>query len=282
MSFNRNILNERDSFDYNDEEYIINVNNKNSKNILRNKKRPIVNDYVKRAKSGKIHSSYNKNKYSQKNQENIIEQKEKYNKSHSSIIHHDLDDFEKEMESSSIWKVCNITEKINKENDNNSYYRGNLPVIIKKIETKNLNENKKEKLLDKIKEIRNLEKIKIYDYFEDKDSSKIFILIEDKEVNITKFNNIFYNGEYNIIEEIALEIHGAPVKISKIEEFIEKGKNSICKISIPKKGKASGVFCSIPLRNKEMKVLLTNYHVIDENIIKSGEFEFELRDQKKN
>ena len=44
-------------------------------------------------------------------------------------------------------------------------------------------------------------------------------------------------------------------------------ENSIYKIK-NMKGKGTGFFCKIPVENGKMPVLMTNYHIIDEEIIK--------------
>ena len=58
-----------------------------------------------------------------------------------------------------------------------------------------------------------------------------------------------------------------PVTIEGTNKILNQLKNCICKIDI---GKGSGFFCEIPYKNKKLKVLMTNNHVIDEKIIKEN------------
>ena len=53
------------------------------------------------------------------------------------------------------------------------------------------------------------------------------------------------------------------VSISGTQTILSQMKNSICKIKI-NNANGTGFFCKIPYENKEMNVLMTNYHILDE------------------
>ena len=55
-----------------------------------------------------------------------------------------------------------------------------------------------------------------------------------------------------------------PVSISGTETILNQMKNCICKIKI-NQTYGTGFFCKIPYENETMNVLMTNYHVLDEN-----------------
>ena len=70
--------------------------------------------------------------------------------------------------------------------------------------------------------------------------------------------------------EIDLELYtGETIEIEKeIEDILfQKGRNSTCKI-ITKESNATGFFCKIPYYQKEIKVLFTNNHILNEEMIK--------------
>ena len=60
-----------------------------------------------------------------------------------------------------------------------------------------------------------------------------------------------------------------PVSIEKTEKIINQMKNCVCKINI-NGSTATGFFTKIPYKNKMIKVLITNNHVLDENAIKNN------------
>jgi len=55
----------------------------------------------------------------------------------------------------------------------------------------------------------------------------------------------------------------APVDISGTKTILDQMMNCICKIKINATN-GTGFFCKIPFGNSSMKVLMTNYHVLDE------------------
>jgi len=66
------------------------------------------------------------------------------------------------------------------------------------------------------------------------------------------------------------EIKGAiePATMRQIKIILNQMKKSVCKILEPKY--ATGFFCNIEINNKNTRVLITNYHVIDDEFIESG------------
>ena len=83
-----------------------------------------------------------------------------------------------------------------------------------------------------------------------------------------------------ITKEKFLEYYPIPVTIRKTEIILEQMKKSICKID-DKKGKGTGFFCLIPFKQKKLKVLITNNHLIDEEILKNNkELIIKLNDDK--
>ena len=64
-------------------------------------------------------------------------------------------------------------------------------------------------------------------------------------------------------KEKLLDLYPIPITIECTNIILQQMKNCICKIN-NKKGKGTGFFCKI---NNEL-VMITNNHVIDEEIIK--------------
>ena len=71
-----------------------------------------------------------------------------------------------------------------------------------------------------------------------------------------------------IIEEG--EIKGAidPVNILQTKTILKQMENSVCKITSNKSG--TGFFCNIELNQKIIPVLITNYHIINDEFLESG------------
>ena len=72
-----------------------------------------------------------------------------------------------------------------------------------------------------------------------------------------------------IIKERILDNYQLPVTIQKTNKILEQLKKCVCKI-ITKNGNGTGFFCKIPYNGKELSVLMTNYHIIDNNFIKEN------------
>ena len=72
-----------------------------------------------------------------------------------------------------------------------------------------------------------------------------------------------------IEKEKSLVNYPIPVTIKGTSKILKQLKSCICKIE-NKNGKGTGFFCSIPYKNKLLKVMITNYHIINEKIIKEN------------
>ena len=71
----------------------------------------------------------------------------------------------------------------------------------------------------------------------------------------------------DINKEKLLNKYPVPITIDCTNKILNQMKHSICKIK-NKKGKGTGFFCFIP--NKNISLMITNNHVIDEEIIKEN------------
>ena len=58
----------------------------------------------------------------------------------------------------------------------------------------------------------------------------------------------------------------SPISLSKQESITRQMKNCICKIHNCR-GNGTGFFCRIPYNNVQLKFLITNNHVLNENDI---------------
>ena len=83
-----------------------------------------------------------------------------------------------------------------------------------------------------------------------------------------------------IEKEKALELYPLPVTIEGTNIILEQMKKCICKIE-NKNGNGTGFFCYIPYQNKKLEVMITNNHIINEDIIKNNKrIEITLNDNK--
>ena len=86
----------------------------------------------------------------------------------------------------------------------------------------------------------------------------------------------------NYIEEQFIEKSPNPITIDGTENILYQMKNCICKIINNNGKKGTGFFCRIPYNDKLLPVLITNYHIINENIYdKKAKIELTLNDDKK-
>ena len=69
------------------------------------------------------------------------------------------------------------------------------------------------------------------------------------------------------MKEKILDKYPTFVTIEKTKKILEQMENGICKIK-NMKGKWAGFFCNIPVENGKISVLMTNYHLINEEILK--------------
>ena len=73
----------------------------------------------------------------------------------------------------------------------------------------------------------------------------------------------------DIIKENYAENYPKPVTLKTTEKIIEQMKNNVCKIYLSDGSKGTGFFCKLPYN--QLKVLITNNHVIDEKVLKGNE-----------
>ena len=119
--------------------------------------------------------------------------------------------------------------------------------------------------LESLKELRNI--IKIYDIIEEND--KLYIIIDNNEENISKFDKLITSDELKIKKEYILKGHVSPISKNEILDLFTMEK-AMCKITFNKiedkqiiEGTATGFFCEI--NNFPIKyALFTNNHVLDE------------------
>ena len=71
-------------------------------------------------------------------------------------------------------------------------------------------------------------------------------------------------------KEMLLENYPLPVTIDETNLILDQMKQSICKIHKKKGGKGTCFFCNIPYNNNKIPVLITNYHVIDDEYISNN------------
>jgi len=70
-----------------------------------------------------------------------------------------------------------------------------------------------------------------------------------------------------------------PITISGTKTILEQMEKCICKIE-NKNGNGTGFFCKIPFNNQEMKVMMTNNHVINEEILKEDKIKIAINDNQ--
>ena len=61
-----------------------------------------------------------------------------------------------------------------------------------------------------------------------------------------------------------------PFSIKETDKILNQMKKSVCKICLKGKKKGTGFFCNIPYLGQNLKVLITNNHVINEDYYKSN------------
>ena len=79
------------------------------------------------------------------------------------------------------------------------------------------------------------------------------------------------DNKKDYIPEKVLKDHAKSIPIESMAMIFEYAKKRICKIYINSGGKGTGFFCIIPLDEWEnLRVLMTNNHVLGENDIAKG------------
>jgi len=80
--------------------------------------------------------------------------------------------------------------------------------------------------------------------------------------------------------EKALDLYPLPITIEGTNIILEQMEKCICKIET-KNGMGTGFLCYIPYKNKKLEVMITNNHIINEDIIKINKsIELSLNDNK--
>ena len=71
-----------------------------------------------------------------------------------------------------------------------------------------------------------------------------------------------------------------PIDISRTKIILNQMRNCICKIKINGVN-STGFFCKIPLKKGSMKVIMTNYHILDYNYFQeNNEIKLFMNDNK--
>ena len=82
--------------------------------------------------------------------------------------------------------------------------------------------------------------------------------------------NNYLEIDDNIINELNEE-YPKIISIEGTKKILEQMEKSICKIYKTDGKKGTGFFCNIKYENKEIPVMMTNYHVINDNYIKEND-----------
>ena len=87
------------------------------------------------------------------------------------------------------------------------------------------------------------------------------------------------------MEEVEKELYNEEypkiISIEGTKKILEQMEKSVCKIYKTDGNKGTGFFCNIKYENKEIPVMMTNYHVIDDNYIKKNDkIEITFNDDK--
>ncbi len=70
------------------------------------------------------------------------------------------------------------------------------------------------------------------------------------------------------INEKKINDYPKPIFIGETAIILDQMKKTICRVST-ENGKGTGFFCKIPYPDKELKVFITNNHVIDEEYLEN-------------
>ena len=83
-----------------------------------------------------------------------------------------------------------------------------------------------------------------------------------------------------IVKEKSIDNYPSPVTIEGTNTILNQLKTYICKIE-NKNGNGTGFFCCIPYKNKNIEVLITNNHIINQDFINENkEIAISLNDDK--
>ena len=84
------------------------------------------------------------------------------------------------------------------------------------------------------------------------------------------------------IEKSILNIYPKPISFRTTEIILEQMKNKVYKVALDNKIKGNGFFCKIPFPNKNnlLPVFISNYHIINEFILKNNKISLSLNNEK--
>ena len=86
-----------------------------------------------------------------------------------------------------------------------------------------------------------------------------------------------------IENEIYIEKYPKVIYKERTIKILEQMEKGLCKIYKKDGEKATGFFCNIKYENKDIQVLMTNYHVIDDKYIKENDkIEITINDDEEN
>jgi len=71
-------------------------------------------------------------------------------------------------------------------------------------------------------------------------------------------------------KENIIKNYPKPITIEQTDIILQQMKNCICKIYINRGKIGTGFFCHIPYKNEILQVLITNYHIINDDYIKQN------------
>ena len=98
------------------------------------------------------------------------------------------------------------------------------------------------------------------------------------------FLSCYKKEEDDIIKESYIKTSPDILEVDKTEKLVYQMKNSICKLYPGNKIEGTGFFCKIPFpryngdkANNLIKVLITNNHVINEDILKKGKIRIRFK-----
>ena len=148
--------------------------------------------------------------------------------------------------------IKELEDKINKQDKIIKYNKNDIINLNKKIDE--MINNISNDLIVKENKINN---------FDDKLSN---VQNENKE-EINKLKNILEN----YIKEKQLAKNPRSIPLEALEILIEKMKTSICKISCNNGGNGTGFFCNISFGWTNVKVLMTNNHILNKEDISIGQ-----------
>ena len=74
-----------------------------------------------------------------------------------------------------------------------------------------------------------------------------------------------------IEKEVYIKNYPKPISLKSTEKIIEQMKNNVCRIKLLNGNKGTGFFCKLIFNNKILPVLITNNHVINQEILNKND-----------